>query len=691
MTFFHYDRDPDGIVTLALDNAGPVPTMDAEFRASLRASLDRLVAEEDLRGVIVTSRKKAFLAGAELTEFLEAGPGTAQALFDMLTEVKADLRRLETLGKPVVAAVNGTALGGGLELALACHHRIASDDPRAEYGLPEVMLGLLPGAGGVTRTVRMLGIADALMQVLLRGQRHRPSAALEAGIVDELAPASELLDRARAWILSEPQASQPWDRPGYRMPGGTPADPKLAGTLPAFAATLSRELKGADYPAPRAILAAAVEGAQVDIDTALRIESRYLVSVATGQIARNMIGAFFFDLQAINSGASRPVGPPRWKATKAAVLGAGMMGAGIAHACAKAGMEVVLKDVTLEAATRGRDAVAKMARRTPELLDRVHATADVADLAGCDLVIEAVFEDAALKQRLFAELEPIVAPGALLASNTSSLPITELATAVRAQENFVGLHFFSPVNKMQPVEIIRAEKTSDEALARAYDVVLQIRKTPIVVHDRRGFFTSRVFGAYVLEGLALLGEGVPASTIEQAAQQAGYPVGPLAVLDEVTLTLPYKLRQETMKAAERDGFAYPHHPGEAVLIRMVEEFGRKGRSTGGGFYDYPEDEPKTLWPGLSAFTGPDGRSAGGVPASEFAEIQDRLLYAQTVETIRCVEEGVVAAGPDVNVGAILSIGFPPWTGGPLRFRDQTPDFATRAAELASRHGSRFTL
>ncbi|GIG60183.1 3-hydroxyacyl-CoA dehydrogenase [Longispora fulva] len=680
MTFFHYDRDSDGIVTLALDDAGPVPTMDAEFRASLRGSLDRLVAEEDLRGVIVTSRKKAFLAGAELTEFL--GGGTAQTLFDMLTEVKADLRRLETLGKPVVAAVNGTALGGGLELALACHHRIASDDPRAEYGLPEVMLGLLPGAGGVTRTVRMLGLADALMQVLLRGQRHRPEAALEAGIIDELAPAALVTQKAREWILSDPEPSQPWDRPGYRMPGGTPADPKLAATLPAFAATLSRELKGADYPAPRAILAAAVEGAQVDVDTALRIESRYLVSVATGQIARNMIGAFFFDLRAINSGASRPAGPPRWKATKAAVLGAGMMGAGIAFSCAKAGMEVVLKDVTLEAATRGRDAVAKMARRTPEILDRVLATDSLDDLAGCDLVIEAVFEDAALKQRLFAELEPIVAPGALLASNTSSLPITELATAVRASENFVGLHFFSPVNKMQTVEIIRAEKTSDEALARAYDVVLQIRKTPIVVNDRRGFFTSRVFGAYVLEGLALLGEGVPAATIEQAAQQAGYPVGPLAVLDEVTLSLPYKLRQETLKAAERDGFDYPHHPGEAVLTRMVEEFGRKGRSTGGGFYDYPEDETKTLWPGLSAFTG---------PGCDFAEIADRLLYAQTIETIRCVEEGVVAAGPDVNVGAILSIGFPPWTGGPLRFRDQTPEFAARAAELAERHGARFAL
>ncbi|MGY0236899.1 3-hydroxyacyl-CoA dehydrogenase NAD-binding domain-containing protein [Longispora urticae] len=685
MTFFHYDRDADGIVTLALDGEGAVPTMDAEFRASLRTSLDRLAAEQDLRGVIVTSRKRAFLAGAELTEFL--GAGSARTLFDMLTEVKADLRRLETLGKPVVAAVNGTALGGGLELALACHHRIASDDPRAEYGLPEVMLGLLPGAGGVTRTVRMLGLADALMNVLLRGTRHRPDAALEAGIVDALAPADQVLARAREWILTDPEASQPWDRPGYRMPGGTPSSPKLAGTLPAFAATLSRELKGANYPAPRAILAAAVEGAQVDVDTALRIESRYLVSVATGQIAQNMIGAFFFDLQAINSGASRPVGPPRWKATKAAVLGAGMMGAGIAFSCAKAGMQVVLKDVTLEAAERGKAAVARMARRTPEIMDRVQATDSLADLAGCDLVIEAVFEDAALKQRLFAELEPVVAPGALLASNTSSLPITELATAVRASENFVGLHFFSPVNKMLPVEIIRADKTSDETLARAYDVVLQIKKTPIVVNDRRGFFTSRVFGAYVLEGLALLGEGVPAATIEQAAQQAGYPVGPLAVIDEVTLTLPYKLRQETLKAAERDGFAYPHHPGEAVLIRMVEEFDRRGRSTGGGFYDYPEDEPKTLWPGLAAFSAPPGAP----PAVAFEEIQERLLYAQTVETLRCVEEGVVAAGPDVNVGAILSIGFPPWTGGPLRFRDQTPGFAARAAELAERYGARFAL
>ncbi|WP_018352974.1 3-hydroxyacyl-CoA dehydrogenase NAD-binding domain-containing protein [Longispora albida] len=678
-TDFLYDLT-DGIATLTLTADSGVPTLDAGFRAGLKSSVDRLYADRDaISGVIVTSAAKVFLAGADLTEFAASPP--AAELFGMVSGIKADMRRLETFDRPVVAALNGTALGGGLELALACHHRIGVDRAGVEYGLPEVMLGLLPGGGGVTRVVRMLGIQEALMQVLLRGQRHSPARAVDAGIVDELAAPEDLLDAARAWIAANPGAAQPWDRPGYKIPGGTPSNPKLAMTLPAFPATLSKELKGAHYPAPRAIMAAAVEGSQVDFETAQRIETRYFVSLATGQIAKNMTGAFFFDLQAISSGASRPEAP-RWKASKVAVLGAGMMGAGIAYACAKAGLPVILKDVSLEAATRGLDAVKKMARRKPEIAELVTPTGELADLAGCDLVIEAVFEDTALKQKLFAELEPIVAPDALLASNTSSLPITTLATAVQRQQDFVGLHFFSPVDKMMPVEIIRAAKTSDAALARAYDVVLQIRKTPIVVNDRRGFFTSRVFGAFVLEGMALLGEGVPAATIEQAALQAGYPVGPLAVTDEVTLTLPYKLRQETLAAAEAEGFDHPHHPGEQVLTRMVEEFGRKGRAAGGGFYDYPEDEQKTLWPGLSAFTG---------PGCAFGEIQERFLYAQVAETLRCVAEGVVEPGPDVNVGAILSIGFPAWTGGPLRYRDQVPGFDARAAELAEKYGERFRL
>lgn len=462
-----WDLD-EGVVTLTMDDPGAsANTMNETYLAAMGSVVERLRAEKDsLRGVVITSAKSTFFAGGNLQMLSQIQPSQAAEVFETVEEVKRQLRALETLGVPVVAAINGSALGGGLEIALACHHRIVADDNRIEIGVPEVTLGLLPGGGGVTRTVRMLGLQDALMKVLLQGQRMKPAHALSVGIVDEVVPADELLDAARRWISSyDGDAKQPWDRDGYKIPGGTPASPKLAAFLPAFPANLRKQLKGAPYPAPRAIMSAAVEGSQVDFATASRIESRYFVSLATGQIAKNMIQAFFFDLQAINAGASRPSGVPRYSARKVGVLGAGMMGAGIAYVCAKVGIEVVLKDVSLDAASKGKSYSEKLlakqvqkgrlsAADVESFLSRITPAADPNDLAGCDLVIEAVFESEELKQKVFAEIAGVVEPDALLCSNTSTLPITSLADGIDRPDDFVGMHFFSPVDRMPLVELI---------------------------------------------------------------------------------------------------------------------------------------------------------------------------------------------------------------------------------------------
>jgi 3-hydroxyacyl-CoA dehydrogenase/enoyl-CoA hydratase/3-hydroxybutyryl-CoA epimerase len=638
---------------------------------------------------------------------MQAGPEDAPALFAEVETIKKDLRRLETLGRPVVAAINGAALGGGLEIALACHHRIAYDDPRTELGLPEVTLGLLPGGGGVTRVVRMLGLTSGLMDVLLTGTRFKPSQAQEKGLVDELVEdRDELVPAAKRWVLEhrdDPEAAvQPWDRAGYKMPGGTPSSPKLAAFLPAFPANLRKQTKGADYPAPRAILSAAVEGAQVDFETATRIESRYLTKLIVGQNSKNMIQAFFFDLQAIGSGKLRPEGPPPFTATRLGVLGAGMMGAGIAYAAARSGIDVVLKDVSIEAAEKGKSYSAgvldkaisrgKMtAERRDEILARITPTADAADLAGCDTVIEAVFEDPSLKAKVYGEVQHVVRPDALLASNTSTLPITELAGAVDRPEDFIGLHFFSPVDKMPLVEIIRGEKTSPETVARAVDVVQQIRKTPIVVNDSRGFYTSRVYGTLLTEAAALLEEGVDPQTVERAATMAGFPAPPLAMLDEVSLTLTRSIRKAAEEAAAREGLELPDQPGTAVIDRMVDEFDRLGKAAGAGFYDYPADARKRLWPGLREHFA---RPGVDVPLTD---LQERYLFRMALETARCFEEGVIDSAAAANIGSIMGIGFPPLYGGAVQYMQgyEGPSgtgltgFVARARELAERYGERF--
>ena len=537
INMFGWEMDEAGIVTLTMDDPNQgANTMNALFVSSLAATMDRLEAEkEKINGVVVTSGKKTFFAGGDLHDLSQATPANAQQVTDQVTTMKALLRRLETFGRPVVAAINGSALGGGLEIALACHHRIALDAKGSKIGLPEVGLGLLPGGGGVVRTVRMFGIQTALMNHLLQGQQRSPKDAMAAGLVDEVVSTpEEMMHAAKTWALSNLEAVQPWDVKGYKIPGGTPMTPAFAANLPAFPANLRKTLKGAPMPAPHHIMAAAVEGAQVDFATAEKIETQYFVNLATGPVSKNMIQAFFFDMQHISKGGDRPKDVPKYTAQKVVVLGAGMMGAGIAYECARAGMEVVLKDMNLAAAEKGKaysqgildKAVARgkmTAEGRDEILARITPTENMADAKGADLMIEAVFEDPALKKSVYAEVVPLLTEDALLGSNTSSLPVTGLAEGVDRPEDFIGLHFFSPVDKMKLLEIVVGKQTSDEALAKAIDVAVQIRKLPIVVNDSRGFFTSRVIGTVVAEAASLVGEGVPANSVEQAALQAGLP------------------------------------------------------------------------------------------------------------------------------------------------------------------------
>jgi 3-hydroxyacyl-CoA dehydrogenase/enoyl-CoA hydratase/3-hydroxybutyryl-CoA epimerase len=697
-----WDSDADGIVTLTLDDpTGSANVMNEHYKESMHKAVQRLVAEKDsITGVVVTSAKKTFFAGGDLKAMINAGPENAGEIFAEVEEIKRDLRALETLGKPVVAAINGAALGGGLEIALACHRRIAADVKGSAIGLPEVSLGLLPGGGGVARTVRMFGIQNAFVNVLSQGTRFSPKKAKDAGLVDELVDtAADVVPAAKAWIKANPEAhTQPWDAKGYKMPGGTPASPALAAILPSFPSLLRTQLKGAPMPAPRAILAAAVEGAQVDFDTATRIESRYFTELVTGPVAKNMIQAFFFDMAAINAGGSRPEGIGKTPITKIGVIGAGMMGAGIAYVSAKSGFDVVLKDVTIEAANKGKAYSEKIeakalergkttAEKSATLLGRITPTADAKDFAGVDFVIEAVFESQELKHKVFGEIEDIVEPNAVLGSNTSTLPITGLATGVKRQEDFIGIHFFSPVDKMPLVEIIKGEKTSDDALARVFDYTLAIGKTPIVVNDSRGFYTSRVIGTFINEALAMLGEGVEPASIEHAGTQAGYPAPPLQLSDELNMELMHKIAVASRKGIEDAGGTYAPHPAEAVVEKMIA-LGRPSRLSGAGFYAYTDGKRTQLWPGLRA----EFKSGSSTPPLQ--DMIDRMLFAEALETQKCFDEGVITTTADANIGSIMGIGFPPWTGGAAQYITGYPGgktaFVARAKELAARYGDRFT-
>jgi len=514
----------------------------------------------------------------------------------------------------------------------------------------------------------------------------RPADAAKLGRLQGLAASHDDLWRmAREWIANNPSPKQPWDEEGYRIPGGTPSAPAIAQMLTLAPAMLIEKTRGL-YPAPEAIMSAAVEGASVDFETALRIESRYLAKLVVGQVAKNLI-SLFFNRTAIRSGASRPKDVPKWKATKVGILGAGMMGGGIAWANALRGIPCVLKDTTIELAQKGKSYSEKLAakRNRPQVPALITPTASAQDLSGCDLIIEAVFEKRDVKAQATKEAEPMLAPGGFFASNTSTLPITGLAQAYSKPENFIGLHFFSPVDKMQLVEIIKGKQTSAETLARAYDYVLQIGKIPIVVNDSRGFYTSRTFGTFVAEGCAMLLEGIPAAVIENAGRLAGMPVGPLAVIDETSMSLSVAVMEQTKADLEAEGRKYTPQPGQEVLVRMVKEFKRPGRAGGGGFYEYPKEGKKFLWPDLAKHFGRKNAKW------DFETLKERLLYRQAIETARCLEEGVLEHVHDGNIGSIFGIGFPAWTGGALQYVNHvgTKAFVKRAEEFAKKVGPRF--
>jgi 3-hydroxyacyl-CoA dehydrogenase/enoyl-CoA hydratase/3-hydroxybutyryl-CoA epimerase len=696
MNDIRLEKDSNQIVTLTFDAQGQsANTMNAAFRDSLRAVTQKIVADKaNIKGILLTSAKSTFFAGGDLKELSQVGPEDADKIFAMVEGIKADLRAIETLGVPVVAAINGTALGGGWEIALACHHRLLLNDPKVRIGLPEVSLGLLPGGGGVVRMTRLLGLQQA-MPLLLEGKQLAPDAALKMGLVHELANSTEKLnEKARQWILANPASKQVFDQEGYKVPGGNAKHPKLAEMLPIVPAMLLDKTKRC-YPAPEAILEAAVESLQVDVDTALRIESRYFSQVATSQVAKNMISTFWFQLNAIKAGESRPKDFPRQKFQKIAVLGAGMMGAGIAYAAAKAGIEVYLKDVSIESAEKGKAYSAKILdgrlakgqiseADKAAFLERIKPVDNYEAMANCELVIEAVFEDRQVKKDVTEKTVAVLPKNAIMASNTSTLPITSLAKASPYQDRFIGLHFFSPVDKMQLVEIILGAETSPETLARSFDFVRQIDKVPIVVNDSRGFYTSRVFGLFTQEGIAMLAEGQAPMAIERAALQAGMPVGPLAVSDEVSLTLFDLVRKATEADLARQGKPAPKHPAFAVVDRMLQEFGRKGKAAGAGFYEYPKDGKKHIWPQLSSLYQ-------GSPLP-FQDLKDRLLFIQALETVRIYEEKVLMSVADANIGSIFGFGFAPWSGGTLQFINSygVRAFTMRAHELAERYGERFT-
>ncbi|WP_028604556.1 3-hydroxyacyl-CoA dehydrogenase NAD-binding domain-containing protein [Ottowia thiooxydans] len=697
-------ENQNGIVIVTFDEPNsPVNTMGEVWQSDMDKLAEQLLAAKaEIRGIVLVSAKNTFFAGADLKGVMRMDVQDApRRFFTEIERIKRNFRTIETLGKPIVTCLNGAALGGGWEVALLGHYRIAVDDSKIRLGLPEVGIGLLPGGGGITKMTRLLGLVAA-QPYLLESKLFDPAEAHRLGLVHELAgSADQLISRAKAWIESvqgQPEAAQhPWERKDYRMPGGTPSNPKIAAMLPVVPAVLKQKTKGL-YPAPQATLSAMVEGAAVDFDTAMRIESRYLASLLASQVTRNMINTFFFNLNAIKGGQARPKGVPKFKPQKVGILGAGMMGAGIAWAQASRGITTVLKDVSVEKAEQGKAYSQRLADKRVEkgrmsdearqkLLAQITATGQAADLQGCDLIVEAVFEQRDLKAAVTQEAEPMLGQGGFFASNTSTLPISGLAHASKHPEKFIGIHFFSPVDKMQLVEIIRGQKTDDETVARAYDYVLALGKLPIVVNDSRGFYTSRTFGTYVMEGAAMVGEGIPAPVIENVAVQAGMPVGPLAVLDETALSLSVHVLDQTRADLAAEGKSYSSTPGELLVERMVKELKRPGRAGGGGFYDYPQGGKKHLWPQLKALFEKPGA------AWDAKEVKDRLLYRQSVETARCLAEGVLTSVHEANVGSIFGIGFPGWTGGAMQFiyGQGVEAFEQRCAELAARHGDGFYL
>lgn len=687
-----YTLDDDGIATLSWNlPARSQNVLNGESCEAFFAAAARALQDAAVKGMLVTSAKPDFIAGGDL-EWLQASD-SAETLFARTCELHRALRALETGGKPVAIAMPGSALGGGLEIALAGHYRVAADNPKARFGLPEVTLGLLPGGGGTQRLPRLVGV-QASLPLLLEGKRLKAADALAAGILHAVVPAGEEIAAARAWLLdaSRRTATQPWDAKGFRIPGGALTHPSVQQVFMA-ANALARQKTYGNYPTVASILSCVYEGLLTDLDTGLKTEARYFVKAVLSPEAKAMIRTLFFGMNEANKLAARPAGVPTQRYRKVGVLGAGMMGAGIAYVSAKAGLDVVLIDTGEEAAARGKDYSRKLVdkqvqrgrlarEKADALLAKIVPTTDFARLDGAQLVIEAVFEDRAIKADVTRRSEAVLAPDALFASNTSTLPITGLAQASARPANFIGLHFFSPVDKMPLVEVIVGRDTSEATLARALDYVKTIGMTPIVVNDSRGFYTSRVFSTYVLEGLAMLAEGVAPALIENAGLLAGMPVGPLALTDEVSSELIHKITRQTRADL---GDAYVARPGEDVAARMVE-LGRLGRKAGLGYYDYPASGgKKALWPGLAQ----EFPLAAEQP--DVAALIERLVTVQAVETARCLEERVLTTARDADVGAILGWGFPAFRGGPASYIHGVgvDAFVATCDRLAARHGARF--
>ncbi|MDK1670345.1 3-hydroxyacyl-CoA dehydrogenase NAD-binding domain-containing protein [Moraxella osloensis] len=685
--------DDDNIVILTIQQSRKMNVLDEHFSNDLEKIAQSFIEDKDSKGLIITSDKDSFIVGADIDQF--ANIQSPKQAFDFVEHFKKVLRSLETCGKPVVAALTGTALGGGLEVALGCHYRIAVDQPNAKYGLPEVKLGLLPGGGGTQRLMRLVGMQKAL-ELMTQGTKLTTQAAHQLGIIDAVVTdKTALIEQAKQWIHEHPTAQQPWDAKGFKIPQGNALTPQNAQML-SIAPAMANQKSHGNYPAITHILSCVFEGSLVDIDTALALESRYFVACAMSQVSKNMIGTLWHQLNSINKGQSRPKSIPPYQTKKVGVLGAGMMGAGIAYVSAKAGIDVVLLDTTIENADKGKTysenllnkAIAKGRSndsKKQSLLDKIQTTTDYADLADCDLVIEAVFEDRDIKAKCTQQTEAVTASDAIFASNTSTLPITGLAKASGRPKQFIGLHFFSPVDKMPLVEIIMGEQTDETTLAKAFDYVLQIGKTPIVVNDSRGFYTSRVFATYITEGSAMLSEGVHPRLIEVAGIKSGMPVGPLALQDEVSLGLMLHINEQTKKDLQKEGKEMPHHPADSVVELMGKTHGRLGKKVGKGFYDYPEGGEKQLWSGLSnLFPVADTQ-----PTQQ--ELIDRFMFIQANETARCYEENVINSIADANIGSIFGWGFAPHHGGTLQFINAygVDNFVARSQQLAERYGERF--
>lgn len=697
-----FDVDGDGLATLTMDVPGQsMNVIGAEFLTDLEAAIDKIASDDTIKGAVIASGKDSgFMAGMDLkameTMLLPAKGQTLDmaTLYGRVFELNRVLRRIETCGKPIACAIEGTCVGGGFELALACHHRVAGDNAKTRIGLPEILVGLFPGGGGSQRMPRITGVQTALMY-MLQGKLFAPAEGAMLKLIDEVVPSGSALNAAKAWLKANPTAStQPWDAKGFKVPGGGSAmHPGFAQTFMGAVPMMQKQAQR-NMNAPIALLSAVYEGLQLPMDRAIRIESKYFAKVLSKPQARNMVRTLFVNKQAAERGARRPADVPRSPTTRLAMLGAGMMGAGIATVSAQAGMEVVLLDRDMASAEKGkahaetvlqkRVSRGKMtAEKMVEILDHITPAADFEALKGCDFVIEAVFEDPGIKADATKKVEAVLGPDTLFGSNTSTLPITDLAKNWSKPENFIGIHFFSPVEKMPLVEIILGEKTGPQAIAKALDYVRQIKKTPIVVNDSRGFYTSRCFSTYVSEGTQMLAEGVNPALIENIGRQLGMPVGPLAVSDEVSIELGYKITQATKKAM---GDAYKASAADDVIEKMAVELGRHGRKNGKGYYDYPEDgSPKHLWLGLTEHFP----RAAKQPTPD--QVRERLLYRQLIECARCFEEGVLTAPEDGDIGAIFGWGFAPWTGGPFSHMDTIgiAKVVETLDRLVQVHGDRF--